>query len=200
MSGHPSRQIDFSLERRPWTWANLVTVVRAIGGTAVFAFAASTDSAGWNYAGLLIYWMLDILDGYLARALHQETRLGAQMDILADRLLMAFFYLNYVSLNPEAMLPVSLFLFSFMGLDNYLSNQFLRWPILSANYFSAVDHRLWALNWSPAGKALNSGLVTILLIAFSSPWPATAAATAIIAVKTHSCVRLHQLRQPERNW
>ena len=69
------------------TWANAVTLVRTVGGLVLFSVAAFKHSAAWNLAGLAVYWGLDVLDGYLARALNQETRFGVQMDILADRFL-----------------------------------------------------------------------------------------------------------------
>ena len=128
--------------QEPWfTWANLATAIRVVAGVVVFAIAAANRDETWNYAGLAVYWVLDVVDGFLARALDQETRLGAQMDILADRLLVAFFYLNYVAIHPEMIVPVALFLFQFMGIDHYLSNQFMRWPIKSPNYFYEVDRR-----------------------------------------------------------
>jgi len=174
------------------TWANGVTLVRTIAGLALFAVAAMEHSLAWNLAGLAIYWSLDVLDGFLARRLNQETRFGAQLDILADRFLIAFFYLNYLALHPELTLPISLFLFEFMILDHYLSNQFLRWPILSPNYFYVVDRTIWRLNWSPLGKFVNSGAVTILLLATGSIWAALPVLAGLCAVKLYSFVRLHR--------
>ena len=180
-----------------WTWPNLVTLIRTIGGLALFALAAISDAALWNMLGLVIYWSLDTLDGYLARVLKQETRFGAQMDILADRLLFAFFYLNYLSWHPTLVVPIVLFMLHFMVLDHYLSNQFMRWPIISPNYFYQVDQRIWLLNWSMPAKALNSALVTIVLIATESQPLAISLILALIGVKIYSCVRLHRLPQPQ---
>src|SRR5207253_6097066 len=118
----------------PYTWANLATMVRVVACMIVFAIAFRDHDATWNFAGLAIYWSLDIVDGWLARRFDQETRLGAQMDILADRILVCLFYLNYLVLHPAMLLPVFLFLFQFLGIDHHLSNQYLRWPILSPNY------------------------------------------------------------------
>lgn len=193
-------QIDLELEQCPWTWANLVTAVRAVSGTAVLVTAGVAGSPTWNYIGLAIYWVLDILDGYLARALDQETRVGAQMDVLSDRLLMALFYVNYLRFEPASAVAVAPFLLCFMVIDQYLSTQYLRWPISSPNYFASVSRRVWALNWSPAGKALNTGLVTVLLIALPSAWPAAVVAVTLIAVKLQSCVALHRLDPPEAGW
>ncbi|MBI4508574.1 MAG: CDP-alcohol phosphatidyltransferase family protein [Deltaproteobacteria bacterium] len=198
ISPSPSPSSDPSWQReQPFTWANLVTAVRTVVGVALFSIAAFERSAAWNFAGLAVYWSLDMLDGFLARRLHQETRLGAQFDILADRLLVAFFYLNYLALHPGRAVVVALFLFEFMVVDHYLSNQFLRWPILSPNYFYKVDRLIWKLNWSLPGKLFNTGLITMLLLLVPPAWPALSACVILIGLKLYCCVRLHGLAQPE---
>lgn len=181
-----------------YTWANLVTLVRTVIATVIFAIAAARESAALNLMGLSVYWALDVLDGELARRLRQETRLGAQMDILSDRLLVTFFYVNYLTMQPDLTVPIVLFLLEFCGLDLYLSNQFLRWPIVSPNYFYVVEPTVWKLNWSRPAKALNTGLVTALLVLAPDAWPVAAgAAIALMAVKVHSCVLLSRLPPPE---
>ena len=188
-------------EREPWfTWANLTTAIRVVAGVAVFAYAAAERSTSWNYVGLGVYWVLDVVDGFLARRLDEETRLGAQMDILADRLLVAFFYLNYVALHPSMVVPVTLFLVEFMGIDHYLSNQFLRWPLKSPNYFYSVDRTIWAWNWSPAGKLLNSALVTTVIIVTGSVLASTLVCLAIIGLKVWTAIRMRALPAPETAW
>lgn len=179
------------------TWANLVTLTRTLAGLALFTVASVERSLAWNLAGLAAYWSLDVLDGFLARRLHQETRFGAQFDIIADRLLIAFFYLNYLTLHPEAAAVIALFLGEFMILDQYLSNQFLRWPILSPNYFYLVDKTIWRLNWSPPGKFFNSGAVTLVLLVTGSPWAAAPILAGLYAVKLYSFARLCRLSGPE---
>ncbi len=185
----------------PWfTWANLTTAIRAVVGVAIFAYAAATRSETWNYVGLVVYWGLDVLDGFLARQLDQETRLGAQMDILADRILVAFFYLNYVALYPQLIIPVALFLVQFMGIDHYLSNQFMRWPIKSPNYFYEIDRTIWRWNWSPAGKLVNSAVVTTLLIVTKSPVWSSIGCLAMIGLKVWTAIRMRALPAPEASW
>ena len=175
------------------TWANGITLLRTVAGLALFAVAAIERSPSWNLAGLALYWSLDVLDGFLARRLDQETRFGAQLDILSDRFLIAFFYLNYLALHPEAAVAIALFLFEFMILDHYLSNQFLRWPILSPNYFYLVDRTIWRLNWSPVAKTINSGAVTILLLITGSAWAVAPILVGLFGVKLYSFVRLYRL-------
>ena len=181
----------------PRTWANLVTLLRVVGGVAVLATAAVTHSPAWNFAGLAIYWLLDMLDGWIARRLSQETRLGAQLDILSDRLLVGFFYLNYLAWHPSAVVAVALFLVQFCLIDNFLSLQFLRWPLLSPNYFHHVDRRIWLLNWSPPAKAVNSVLGTLLLVFTGWVWLSSLIAVALSAMKLYCWVRLQRLPSPE---
>ena len=126
--------------------------------------------------------------------------MGAQLDIIADRVLIVFFYHNYLTGHPQLLLPVGLFLFQYIGLDLYLSLQFLRWPILSPNYFYLVDRRIWALNWSLAAKVGNTGLVTWVILLTGAVELATAVCLGLIAIKVYSWVCLHRLPAPERRW
>ena len=184
----------------PWTLANLVTAVRLVACVAIFGYAFATRSATWNFVGLGVYWVLDVADGALARWRDEETRLGAQMDVLADRICVCLFYFVYLVLEPGMVVPVLMFLFQFMGIDHYLSNQWVRWPIASPNYFFLVDRRVWALNWSRTGKLLNSAVVTLVLVGTRSVWLASLVCGAIILLKAWSCVLLARVPSPERGW
>ena len=182
------------------TWANLVTAVRTIVGMVVFAVAAYHRDAGLNYVGLALFWALDILDGALARGLKQETRVGAQFDIITDRILIAFFYFNFVALRPEFVVPVATFLFQFNVIDLYLSNQFMRWPIVSPNYFHQVDRTIWRLNWSVPAKTLNSQFVPLIMIITGSVWIPCVISLGIIGLKIYSFVLIRRLPDPNPAW
>ena len=173
-----------------YTWANLVTAVRVAAAFVVFAAAWQTGLLRWSLYGLLIYWVGDLLDGYLARTLRQETLLGAQLDILADRVLVIMFYVSYIVHRPGKSAAALLFLFEFAVLDTYLSNQFMRWPILSPNYFYIVDRQTWTWLWSKPAKAFNCGLVTLLLIGLPWQWPALAATLALIGIRLYFSYRM----------
>ena len=190
------------LVRETWlTWANLVTAVRVAAAMACFVTAALTGSEAWNFAGLAVYWLLDIADGGIARALKQETRIGAQLDILSDRLLIGAFYANFLGWHAGMAIPIAMHLLQFVVLDQYLSHQFMRWPCLSPNYFDEVDRPVWTWNWSPVGKVANGALVTgaIVLSAWAGwSWIVPALVSAgVIAVKVWSTVRLARLPAPE---
>jgi CDP-diacylglycerol---glycerol-3-phosphate 3-phosphatidyltransferase len=174
-----------------YTWANAVTLARTVIGVALFAIASSVPGATLRLIGLAVYWIGDMLDGWLARRLNQETRLGAQMDIIADRLLMAFFYISYAIWRPDAVVPIALFLIQFMLVDQYLSLQFLRYPLLSPNYFYRVDPLIWRLNWSPLAKLFNTGMTTVVLLI--APSLVIFPVVGLLLIKIYSAARLYRL-------
>ena len=77
-----------------------------------------------------------------------------------------------------------------------ISNQFMRWSILSPNYFYVVDRTIWRLNWSPPAKAFNSGMITVLLLGTGLIWPVVPVLMALYAIKVYSAIRLHRLPLP----
>jgi CDP-diacylglycerol--glycerol-3-phosphate 3-phosphatidyltransferase len=96
-------------------------------------------------------------------------------------------------LRPGTALPVAVFLIQFMVLDCLLSLSFLRWPLLSPNYFGQVHRPVYRWNWSPPAKALNSGGVVVLVLVAPSPlWP-TALAVVVTIVKVLSLVAVSRL-------
>jgi CDP-diacylglycerol---glycerol-3-phosphate 3-phosphatidyltransferase len=166
-----------------YTWANLVTLIRVLGAFLLFAIGWQTGLLRWSLYALLVYWIGDLLDGWLARTLREETLFGAQMDILADRISVIIFYISYIAYRPAKTLAALCFLVEFAVLDTYLSNQFVRWPVLSPNYFYMVDHETWKWLWSKPAKAFNCGLVTLLLIGLPWQWPALVVTLVLIGIR-----------------
>jgi CDP-diacylglycerol--glycerol-3-phosphate 3-phosphatidyltransferase len=178
------------------TPANLVTLVRTVAAVAVAGVAVQEGSLTLLVVSLAVYWVGDMLDGLVARLMRCETRTGAVLDILSDRLCAATFYLGLAWLSPELVLPVLIYLAEFMVVDAYLSLAFLAWPIRSPNYFHVVDRTLWLWNWSKPGKAVNSAIFAVLLLVTGSVWLGVATATALLVVKSASLVRLVRLGLP----
>jgi hypothetical protein len=77
-----------------------------------------------------------------------------------------------------------------MVLDHILSNQLVRWPIASPDYFCRADRATWQWPWSRPTKALNTGPVTLLTIGVSAPWPALCAVAFLIAARLCLFVRV----------
>ena len=156
---------------------NAVTAVRTAGSVGLAVAALTHRSAHLLVAAYLIYWIGDILDGVAARALGQETRTGAVFDIVADRACTSACAAALVVLRPATALPIAVFLVQFMVIDQLLSLMFLRWPLLSPNYFGAVHRGVYRWNWSAPAKSVNTaGVVGLILVAPSPVWPAVFAA------------------------
>jgi len=150
----------------PWsTTPNVVTVARTAGSVAVGVFAITAQSLVLLVAAYGIYWVGDMLDGYLARRLGRETKLGAVLDIICDRACSAICACCVLMLAPDTWPAILPFLLSFLMVDTMLSLSFLHWDLKSPNYFGNVDKSIWRLNWSPPAKALNTaGLVLALCL------------------------------------
>jgi CDP-diacylglycerol--glycerol-3-phosphate 3-phosphatidyltransferase len=178
------------------TAATVVTFVRTAVSVGIALVGAYERSLVLLLISLAVYWVGDMADGALARWTDTETRSGAVLDILSDRLCAAAFYLGFVWLDPGMALPVGVFLFGFAVVDGYLSLAFLAWPLLSPNYFDLVDRTIWRANWSKLGKAINSSAVAILMVLTRSVWLCTAIAVGLLALKVWSMIRLARIGLP----
>ena len=192
MTGRPFGPRD---PRSAYSEANLVTLLRLGGSLIFFVLAAVRGDPTANFIGLGIHWLGDVLDGALARRARQETILGAEIDIIADRVEVLFFYVNFIHFHPEIAVAAAVYALDFAFVDFYLSYQFTKFGLISPNYFGRVDRRVYLLNFSPGGKFMNSTVVTLLLI-FLPAWQAAAAVLAggLIAVKAYSIMRLARIR------
>lgn len=185
---------------RLWTGATVITFVRTIASLALCLVGVWQEELVWLVVGLGVYWAGDSLDGAWARWFDCETRIGAVIDMLCDRLNCAAFYLGFAALQHEMVLPVAVYLFEFLVIDFFLSLAFLAWPIRSPNYFYEVDRRLYTWNWSKPAKAVNSSLFAVLLLVTGWWWLGLIIALALVVLK---CVSLRWLLQlglpiPER--
>ncbi len=178
------------------TPATVITGVRTVVAVALAGWAVTERDLSLLVAALAVYWVGDILDGYVARTMRHETRIGAVMDILCDRFCAAAFYFGLIWLQPEHTWPVLVYLAEFMVLDCFLSLAFLAWPLRSPNYFYAVDRTIWVWNWSKPAKAANSAIFAVLLLATGWTWLALAIASALLVLKTVSLARLARIGLP----
>ena len=181
---------------RVGTSATIVTAVRTVASVALAGAAAYEDSLTLLVAALVVYWIGDMLDGFVARIRGCETRIGATLDILCDRFCAAAFYIGLIWLEPDFTPAVLIYLAEFMVVDCFLSLAFLAWPVRSPNYFFVVDRTLWLWNWSKPGKAVNSSLFAVLLLVTGWVWVGVAIATALLVMKTVSLVRLGRIGLP----
>ena len=178
------------------TSSTVITGIRTVASVTLAALAAREESLPLLVAALVVYWLGDMLDGFVARIRGCETRIGAVLDILCDRFCAAAFYLGLVWLQPEFALPVFVYLAEFMVIDCYLSLAFLAWPVRSPNYFFVIDRPLWLWNWSKPGKAVNSSLFAVLLLVTGWVWLGTLIAVGLLVLKSVSLVRLARIGLP----
>jgi CDP-diacylglycerol--glycerol-3-phosphate 3-phosphatidyltransferase len=178
------------------TSATAITAVRTVASVVLAGLAAHEDSLRLLVIALVVYWVGDSLDGFVARIRGCETRIGAVLDILSDRFCAACFYIGLMWLHHEYAVPVLIYLAEFMVVDCFLSLAFLAWPVRSPNYFYVVDRPLWLWNWSKPGKAVNSSLFAVLLLVTHQPWLGAVIATGLLVMKSASLVRLGRLGLP----
>ncbi|NYE37415.1 CDP-diacylglycerol--glycerol-3-phosphate 3-phosphatidyltransferase [Nocardioides cavernae] len=177
-------------EERLLTGATVVTAVRTVASVVLAAMAAHQQDLTLLVVALVVYWVGDMLDGFYARVRDCETRIGAVLDIMCDRLNAAAFYIGLAWLQPDLSPAIFVYLAEFMVVDCFLSIAFLAWPIRSPNYFFVVDRPIWLWNWSKPAKAVNSALFAVLLLVTGWMWVGLAIATALLVLK---CVSLHRL-------
>ncbi len=179
-----------------WTGATVITAVRTIASVVLAALAAHEQSLPLLVASLIVYWVGDMLDGFYARVRDCETRIGAVLDILCDRLNAGAFYIGLAWLEPDLAPAIYVYLAEFMVVDCFLSIAFLAWPVRSPNYFFVIDRPIWLWNWSKPAKAINSALFAVLLLVTGWMWVGLAIATALLVLKCVSLGRLMRIGLP----
>jgi CDP-diacylglycerol--glycerol-3-phosphate 3-phosphatidyltransferase len=87
-SGPPPRQTRPGQPLRPWTIPNAVGYLR-LAGLPVFLVIAFSSGDGRDAWAAVIFWLIavgDYVDGFVARATGQYSRMGAILDPIVDRL------------------------------------------------------------------------------------------------------------------
>lgn len=181
---------------RLWTPATVVTFVRTIASLVVAALAVVRGDEHLLWVAIGVYWVGDILDGALARRLGCETRIGAVLDILCDRVNCAPVYLGLAWLHHDFVVPIFVYLFQFLTIDAFLSLAFLAWWVRSPNYFFEIDRPLFLWNWSKVAKAVNSSAVVVLMVATGSMWVGLVISVALVTLKAVSLRRLLTMGLP----
>lgn len=174
---------------RPDTLANAVTLLRTLLAVGVGMHGIATDDARLLLVAYAVYWVGDMADGWTARRLGQETRLGAVLDVVCDRACTVLLCAGLVAHRPELEPVVLVFVLSFAVLDTMLSLSFLCWPLLSPNHFARVDRRVYELNWSPLAKAVNTAGV-VGALAIGQPGVAFVIALLVTVAKCWSAGRV----------
>jgi len=173
--------------------ANLITVLRLLFSLLFFCLAAIYHRELYNYLGLGLHWLGDWLDGFWAKTFKQRTIFGAEIDIIADRVESLFFFINFISFHPGLAWPVALYMINFAFIDFYLSYQFIKFDIISVDFFYLVDRKVFKLNFSQPGKFANSTVIPLLLILLPDWWPLALLLTVgLIVIKVDSIFLLRR--------
>lgn len=195
-AGCAHRECAHPEAERLLTLPTIITFVRTAATLVLGLLGAHENSLPLLLWALGIYWFGDSLDGWVARIMDRETRIGATLDIMSDRLSAAVFYVGFAWYDPSMVVPVGIYLAEFMVIDMFLSLAFLAWPLSSPNYFYLVDRRIWLWNWSKPGKAVNSALFAVFMVWTREPIIAGAIATGLLTLKLVSLGWLVQLGLP----
>lgn len=114
-----------------WNVPNILTVIRLLAapGVAVMFLYFTRPYADWFALCLFVSAAAtDWVDGYLARAWHQETKLGAMLDPIADKAMVVIalmVIIAFSSWSPWLILPATVILFREVfvsGLREYLGD------------------------------------------------------------------------------
>ena len=114
-----------------WNLPNILTLLRLVAapGVAVMFLYFTRPYADWFALILFVTASItDWLDGYLARAWKQETKLGAMLDPIADKAMVVIalmVIIGFSSWSPWLVLPATVILFREVfvsGLREYLGD------------------------------------------------------------------------------
>ena len=171
---------------------NIVTATRTVASVAIGLAGVASERPVLILVAYAVYWIGDIADGWLARRLGQETRLGAVFDIISDRACAAVLCVAVVAHTPRMSVVVGVFLLTFLVLDAMLSLAFLCFPIDTPNHFWRIDRTVYRLNWSPLAKATNTAGV-VGAIALGAHTLGLVIGLAVLAIKVWSTARVLRL-------
>jgi cardiolipin synthase len=73
-------------DRQVLTLPNIISIIRLAGVPLFLWLILVPEADGWALLVLMLSGVSDYLDGYLARRLHQTSKLGEILDPVADRL------------------------------------------------------------------------------------------------------------------
>ena len=91
--------MNFS-NREIFNWPNLISLVRVLLGPVLLLLAINHQPI-WFVLVILFSEFTDVLDGFLARRLHQTTRLGSHLDSWGDFLIYSVMAVSAWIMWPE---------------------------------------------------------------------------------------------------
>lgn len=154
-----------------WTIPNILTILRLIAAPVVALLFLYFTRPYADWFALIVFVLAaltDFVDGYLARAWKQESKLGAMLDPIADKAMVVIALLvitGFSGMDPWILLPATLILFREVfvsGLREFLGDtagtlkvtNLAKWKTTTQMVAIAVlfgagifEHHLWALSF-----------------------------------------------------
>ncbi|UCF80922.1 MAG: CDP-alcohol phosphatidyltransferase family protein [Acidobacteriota bacterium] len=137
----------------PLTLPNQLTLLR-MGLTPLFLILLLSRQYGWTLLVFMLAAFTDALDGFIARLWRQKTTLGAYLDPVADKMLLAIAILGLALSEFPNRIPVSFAIF-------FLARDVIILVVILATFFTTERRGLFRP--SLLGKATT--LFQILLVA-----------------------------------
>ena len=100
-----------------WTLPNILTLLRLLAAPGVVLMFLYFTRPWADWFALILFIsaaITDFLDGYLARAWKQESKLGAMLDPIADKAMVVIALLvitGYAGMDPWILLPATVIIF-----------------------------------------------------------------------------------------
>jgi len=160
---------DYAVSDTLWNPANGITFTRLLVCSGLLSIAALRHNDAYLYVALCIQWLLDFLDGGVARWRRCETRFGACFDAQSDRIVLCLALLVAWQTLAQARLAIILYLLYLVLVDGAMFVQAMQTGIRSTNYYFLIDRRAWQLCWSPIAKFATAVLLPALIL-IDDPW------------------------------
>ncbi|HTV34248.1 MAG TPA: CDP-diacylglycerol--glycerol-3-phosphate 3-phosphatidyltransferase [Methylocella sp.] len=166
--------MSLTLARRPsltWSIPNILTYGRVLAVPVVAGCLFWTEIDGMRWVALSVFTaagITDFLDGYLARALSQQSRIGQMLDPIADKLLVAAVLMMLAADHTIASYSLSAAIIILCreilvsGLREYLAELKVSLPVSKVAKWKTML-QLLALGFliaGPSGDALVAGTTT----------------------------------------
>ncbi|WP_223885193.1 CDP-alcohol phosphatidyltransferase family protein [Nocardia colli] len=151
------------LHRLP-TLANFITLTRSFVSTVLFGVAFTTGNLAHLSLAVGVAVCGDLMDGFVARLMNQQSRFGAVFDLCADRLAVGLLFTYMTWHEPQQAVADLTYLFVAFMLDCPLSLMFLPHGLTSQSEFDRHDVALWKWNFSPLAKFMHSLLLPGLVL------------------------------------
>lgn len=175
--------------RARWLTApNLVTGLRIVGSPALIGLAMDNQAVGVAVVVAILVFT-ECLDGFLARALHQESAFGARLDTVADASFYCSLLIALVILAPELMQRESSWIAA--AIVSYAGS----WLAGFLKFGNMPSYHTWASK----SAWLFVGIGTFTLIAGWDAWPFRVAMLLVVAANLEAILITFVLREPQVN-